>query len=398
MINNSFFSVFIIVSTGLILSRYLRPVIGTLIHRLSKIFPEEIRQCLLEQSKTAYSLLILWAVCHIGFQFVSVEAKWQIFLFPPLKVILAYSLLLLSWQFLDLFEKFISLNLVGKNDPPQASNQITTKPDGSITKHLLPYSKKVLKGLITIAVILLFLQNSGFNVTSLLASLGIGGIAIALAAKETLSNFFGGFTVIVDKPFSVGDWIICNEVEGTVEDIGFRSTKVKTFYDSLLTIPNSVISDSIIDNLGKRQARRTRVTLDITYDTSPEKIEAFVEGIKNIIQSNSYTRKDYYQCYFSGYGSHSLQILLNFFVKVTDWDSELLQKQNIFLEILRLAKELEVEFAFPTQTLDVPSLPGQAKKEKQEFSTETLQKKARSFGPKGSLSRPQGLGLYTPRS
>ena len=398
MINNSLFFILIIVSAGLILSRYLRPVVGVLIQRLSTLFPEEVRQCLLKQSKSAYSLLILWAVCHIGFQFVSVEEKWQIFLYPPLKVILAYSLLLLSWQFLDLFEKFISLNLEGKHDQTETRNQIKVNPTGSIKKHLLPYSKKVLKVLITIAVILIFLQNSGFNVTSLLASLGIGGIAIALAAKDTLSNFFGGFTVIVDKPFSVGDWIVCNEVEGTVEDIGFRSTKVKTFYDSLLTIPNSVISDSIIDNLGKRQARRTRVTLDITYDTSPEKIEAFVEGIKNIIQSNSYTRKDYYQCYFAGYGSHSLQILLNFFVKVTDWDSELLQKQNIFLEILRLAKELEVEFAFPTQTLDVPSFPGQAKKEKQEFSIEKLQKKAQSFGPKGSLSRPQGSGLYTPKS
>ena len=384
MTNNSLIFILIIALTGLILARYLRPVIGLFIRRFSRFFPEEARQCLLDQSKAAYSLLILWFVCSVGFQFVSVEEKWQVFLYQPLKVILAYSLLLISWQFLDILEKLIALNLRAEGD----------SSTDSITKHLLPYSKKILKILIGIIVVLIFLQNSGFNVTSLLASLGIGGVAVALAAKETLGNFFGGFTVIVDKPFRVGDWIVCNEVEGTVEDIGFRSTKVKTFYDSLLTIPNSVIADSIVDNLGKRQARRTRVTLDITYNTSPEKIEAFVEGIKNILQSNAYTRKDYYQCYFSAYGPHSLQILLNFFLRVTDWDSELLQKQNIFLEILRLAKELEVDFAFPTQTLDVPSLPGQAKKERQEFSKEKLQNKAQAFGPQGSLSRPQGLGLY----
>lgn len=334
---------------GLILSRYLRPLIRLLIKKLSKLLPEKMQALALNHPTTAYSLLILWLVCYIGFSFIVVDEKWHIFLYPPLKLILAYSILLISWQFLDLLEKYISLNIQEKKD--QQAN--------AITKHILPYSRKILKGLISITLILIFLQNSGFNVTSLLASLGIGGIAIALAAKETLSNFFGGFTVIADKPFSIGDWIVCNNIEGTVEDIGFRSTKVKTFYDSLLTIPNSVISNSIVDNLGKRKARRIRVTLDITYDTSPENILAFVEGIKNIIQSNSHTRKDYYQCYFTGYGPHSLQILLNFFLKVSDWDSELLQKQNIFLEILRLSKKLKVNFAFPTQTLDIAHLPGQ---------------------------------------
>ena len=386
MTNHSLLLIFIILSIGLFLARYLRPVFGMLIKRLSQIFPEEIRPSLLDQPKTAYSLLILWTVCSIGFQFVSVGEKWQVFLYQPLKVILAFSLIQLSWQFIDILEKFIILSL--------QSSRATTHSADSVTKHLLPYSKKIFKTLLAVIAVLMLLQNSGFNVTSLLAGLGIGGIAIALAAKETLSNFFGGFTVIVDKPFSVGDWIVCNEMEGTVEDIGFRSTKVKTFYDSLLTIPNSVISESIIDNLGKRKARRIRTTLDITYNTPPEKIEAFVEGIKNILKSNAYTRKDYYQCYFSAYGSHSLQILLNFFLKVTDWDSELLQKQNIFLEILRLAQELEIDFAFPTQTLDVPSLPGQTKKEKQKLSKEKLQEKALAFGPEGSLARPQGLGLY----
>ena len=379
------FNIFVVVLIGLILSRYLKPLIALFVKKLARYFPESVEKCLLDQSKAAYSLLILWLVCWIGFSFVSVDEKWEIFLYQSLKVILAYSLLLLSWQFLDILEKLIAFNL---------EEGVDGKSSDSITKHLLPYSKKIFKVLFTVVAVLIFLQNTGFNVTSLLASLGIGGIAIALAAKETLGNFFGGFTVIVDKPFSVGDWIVCDKVEGTVEDIGFRSTKVKTFYDSLLTIPNSLLSNSTIDNLGKRQARRTRLTLDITYDTSPEKIEAFVEGIKNIIESNDYTRKDYYQCYFSDYGPYSLKILLNFFLKVSDWDSELLQKQNIFLEIIRLAKELEVGFAFPTQTLDIPSLPGHTEEKKLELSVAALKNKAQAFGPKGSLSRPKGLGLY----
>ncbi|MCY4322016.1 MAG: mechanosensitive ion channel family protein [Bdellovibrionaceae bacterium] len=361
-----------------------------IIKKLFSFFPEKIQNILIEKNKTAYTLFIFWLICNIGFQFIPKEGKkWEPFLSAPLSFILVVSFLLLVWNAIDILE-----NLIAERLKKQESAVFTD----SITKNILPYSKKIIKALVFIILILVFLQNVGFNVTSLLAGLGIGGVALALAAKETLSNFFGGLSVILDKPFSVGDWILCDKIEGTVEDIGFRSTKIKTFYDSVITVPNSMLSDSVIDNLGKRKARRTRVTLDITYDTPPKKIETFVEGLKNIIQSNSYTRKDYYQCYFSAYGPHSLQILLNFFLKVPDWDTELLQKQNIFLEILSLAKELEVDFAFPTQTLDLLNIPGQKENIKKKFSTEELKAKAKDFGPKGNLSKPQGLGLYKPRN
>ena len=352
--NSSFLFLLLTFGGAVFVSRYSAPVVGLLIKKFSLFLPSDMRAYLKNQSQLPYSLFILWLFCYFGFQFISMQSKWELFLKSPLSFLLTLSLLLMSWNFLDLLEQFIILKLKKRKDGVS----------DSFSKHLLPYLRKILKTLVAIFAILICLQNLGFNVTSILAGLGLGGVAVALAAKETLGNFFGGFTVIIDKPFSIGDWIICNNTEGTVEDIGFRSTKVKTFYDSVLTIPNSVIAGSVIDNLGKRQSRRTRITLDITYDTSPEKIEIFVEGIKNIIQSNPHTRKDYYQCYFSGYSPHSLQILLNFFLKVSDWDSELLQKQNIFLEILRLAKELEIEFAFPTQTLHVPSFPGQEVKKK----------------------------------
>ena len=383
--SHSVFLFSIVILTALLLSRYLRPVLHLAIKKFSAFLPEDIQKILVEKNKTAYSLFVFWLVCKLGFPFVSLEKKWEEFLSAPLKLILATSFLLLIWNIIDILENVVSKSLNRKED-------LGSKD--SITKNILPYSKKILKTLVLIITVLIFLQNIGFNVSSLLASLGIGGVALALAAKETLSNFFGGISVILDKPFAVGDWIVCKDIEGTVEDIGFRSTKVKTFYDSLITVPNSMLSDSVIDNLGKRKARRTRLILDITYDTSPEKIETFVEGLKQIIESNSHTRKDYFQCYFSGYGPHSLQIFLNFFLKVPDWDTELLQKQNIFLEILRLAKKLEVDFAFPTQTLDLLNIPGQQKPNKKKFSNEELKNTAQSFGPEGSLSRPQGLGLF----
>src|SRR5690606_2130508 len=129
-------------------------------------------------------------------------------------------------------------------------------------------------------------QNLGIEVFSVLAGLGIGGLAVALAARDSLANFFGSIMIMVDRPFRVGHWIISKGEEGIVEDIGFRSTKIRTFYNSVVSIPNSELAIAPVDNMGLRRFRRVRTTIGVTYDTPPEKIEAFLEGIKNIIKAN----------------------------------------------------------------------------------------------------------------
>ncbi len=377
-----FRNIFIIFFIGILLARLAHPFIKYIFSKIGQKLNPLLKEKLLSLSKTPYALLVLCGFWQISLSFFSLEENWTPFIAQPLKLVFGYCLIIICYQILDLLEIYVKL-------------LIKDGPNDTIHKHLLPYSKKIIKLIVTFIIILFILQNAGFNVTSLIASLGIGGVAIALGAKETLNNLFGGITIIIDKPFSVGDWIHCGDMEGTVEDIGFRSTKIKTFYDSIVTLPNSMVADSIVDNLGRRQSRRTRITLDLTYDTTPEELEAFVEGIKNILEANEYVRKDYYQVYFIGYGPSSLQIFMNFFLKVSDWNTELLQKQNIFLEILRLSKELNISFAFPTQTLDIPHLPAdKGKPLKTSLDLEALQTKAKSFGPKGTLSRPEGLGIY----
>jgi MscS family membrane protein len=133
--------------------------------------------------------------------------------------------------------------------------------------------------------------------------------------------------------------------------VGFRSTRVRTFYNSLVTMPNSILTTTKIDNMGARRFRRMKQVLSVTYDTSPEKIEAFCEGIRKIIQLHPYMRKDYYQVYFNEYGAASLNILVYVFWATPDWSMELRERHRFLLDILRLAKQLDVEFAFPTQTL-----------------------------------------------
>jgi MscS family membrane protein len=181
--------------------------------------------------------------------------------------------------------------------------------------------------------------------------LGLGGLAFALAAKDLLGNFFGSLTVLLDRPFQIGDWVVIDDVEGSVEEVGFRTTKVRTFYNSLITLPNSVLTNTKIDNMGARRFRRMNTMLGLTYDTSPEKIDAFCEGVRALIQLHPYMRKDYYQVYFNQYSAASLDILIYVFWETPDWNMELRERHRFLLDILRLAKQLDVEFAYPTQTL-----------------------------------------------
>ncbi|MEM6332307.1 MAG: mechanosensitive ion channel family protein [Planctomycetota bacterium] len=185
----------------------------------------------------------------------------------------------------------------------------------------------------------------------LVASLGIGSVAFAFAAKDTVENFFGSVAVLLDRPFNVGDWVQIEGHEGIVEEIGFRSTRVRTFYNSQITIPNSNLVRAVVDNYGRRRYRRWRTMLGVQYDTPPETLAAFTEGIRELIRLHPWTRKDYYQVYCNEFGDFSLQILLYMFFEVPDWNTELRERDRLFRDIVRLADALGVQFAFPTQTV-----------------------------------------------
>lgn len=189
------------------------------------------------------------------------------------------------------------------------------------------------------------------NVWPALTALGIGGVGFAFAAKDTLENFFGSATVLIDKPFGIGDWVVIGDVEGTVEQIGFRSTRVRTFYNSLITVPNANLVRAAVDNYGARRYRRWKCHVGVQYDTSPEKVTAFAEGIRELVRTHPYTRKDYFQVWLNEFAGSSLNILIYVFFETPDWSTELRERERLMLDMMRLADKLGVEFAFPTQTL-----------------------------------------------
>jgi MscS family membrane protein len=216
---------------------------------------------------------------------------------------------------------------------------------------LIPLVSRTLKIVAICAGVLTIAQTFDLPLTGLFGAMGIGAMALALASQDAVSNLFGTATVLIDHPFEIGDWIKTDGVEGTVEAVGFRSTRIRTFYNSLITLPNSRLTTAIVDNLGKRQYRRITATLGIQYDSTPEQIDAFCEGIREIVRRHPYTRKDYYHVYLNGFGDSALEVMLYCFVECPDWSVELREKHRLYVDIMRLAEKLGVQFAFPTQTL-----------------------------------------------
>jgi MscS family membrane protein len=216
---------------------------------------------------------------------------------------------------------------------------------------LIPLLRSSAKIFIAAFGIVFLADNLNINITGLLAGLGIGGIAFALAAQDTVKNFFGSVTVLIDRPFQVGDWVVIGGTEGTVETVGFRSTRIRTFYNSLVTLPNSNLISAQVDNYGARRYRRWKTHLGVAYGTPPEKVDVLCEGIRELVRRHPYTRKDYFHVYLNQFGPSSLDILLYIFWETPDWATELRERHRLGVDILRLTRHLGVEIAFPTQTL-----------------------------------------------
>lgn len=216
---------------------------------------------------------------------------------------------------------------------------------------LIPLLRSSAKIFIAAFGVVFLADNLDINITGLLAGLGLGGIAFALAAQDTVKNFLGSITVLIDRPFQVGDWIVVGDVDGTVESVGFRSTRVRTFYNSLVTLPNANLISAHVDNYGARRYRRWKTHLGVAYDTPPEKVDVLCEGIRELVRRHPYTRKDYFHVYLNQFGPSSLDILIYVFWETPDWSTELRERHRLAVDILRLTHHLGVEIAFPTQTL-----------------------------------------------
>ncbi len=225
--------------------------------------------------------------------------------------------------------------------------------DSSLDDQLVPFVAKTLSIFLIMTAVLVIAQNMGYSVSGLLASLGIGGIAVAMAAKDTIANIFGSIMILVDRPFKVGDWIKASEFEGVVEEIGFRSTRIRTFARTLVNVPNSQLANMVIDNIDARSERRIKMRIGLTYNTTPTQMNAALEGIEAILCQHPGVDQTYKLVKFDEFEDSSLSIFLYYFSSSKVWADYLQVRQEVNMQIMALLQELELEFAFPTRTLHI---------------------------------------------
>ncbi|MCB9742545.1 MAG: mechanosensitive ion channel family protein [Alphaproteobacteria bacterium] len=272
--------------------------------------------------------------------------------------------------------------------------QRTAKTDSRMDDQVAPLLGQALRVVTVLLGVIFVLQNVGVDVASLVAGLGIGGLALALAAQDTLANVFGSLMIFLDRPFQVGDWVIIDgSVEGTVEQVGFRSSRIRAFNGSVITLPNAKVADARIDNMGEREYRRFKTTLGLTYDTPPDLVQAYVEGVRATLKAHPDVRQDYYEVHLSGLGASSVEIMVYCFFAVPDWHSELTARSQLILEFMRLAQELGVSFAFPSQSLYLESTPERPLAAREAADARQLAAVVHSFGPGGERSRPGGPSI-----
>ena len=235
--------------------------------------------------------------------------------------------------------------------------EFTERTHGRLDDQLVPILHSFLTGVVIVVGILRLLVLFGVDTTTMIAGATIGGLAFALASQDTVKNLIGTIMIFLDKPFHIDDWIEAGEVVGTVERVGFRSTQVRAADTSIYQIPNSRLSELVINNKGLRLFRRYNTNLGLRYDTPPELIEAFVKGVREIIIAHPETRSDSYNVEFTGFGDSALLVMVNVYFKSLAWGVEQSSKHRLHIAIVKLAKELGVDFAFPSTTVTIENFP-----------------------------------------
>ncbi len=338
----------LIILIGLIFKKLLAKAIGFILYRIFKKQAREVggKQFYQLTRKPLGSILMLIFI-YIACELLSFPENWHLASSSEfgLRMILfaTYEILLLScliWLGLKIID-FIGLIFLAK----------AMKDDNKMNDHLIPFAVDIIKIIVLCLGIFLILGTVfNLNVGSLIAGLGIGGLAIALAAKETLENLLGSFTIFIDKPFIIGDLVKIGEITGTVEKIGFRSTRIRTFEQSYLTIPNKKMIDAELDNLTMRTSMRVKTNIGLRYDTPVNTIKEIISGIEEHLKNHPRVSNDYV-VKLNEFGESSLQVFIHFYIETTVWSEYMKLREEIMYLIMEAVHQSGGSFAIPGKSV-----------------------------------------------
>ena len=361
-----YFGILILVVLSFIIHKILNTFISIVFTRLLTKFSVEsnlVRR--VKPAAVAASYAIVFMLLKLLFPIVQLPAGLSHYVNMIIGALVPFFVMISLYRFVDVLDIFFT--------------RMSEKTESTLDDQLVPLIRKALKAFVVIIGVLIILQNLDVDILPLLAGLSVGGLAVALAAQDTIKNLLGSIMIFVDKPFQVGHWITSGDIDGTVEEVGIRSTRIRTFRNSIMYVPNGKLADSMIDNHGLRVYRRFYTQISITYNTPADLIELFVEGLRQIVKEHHDTRKDYYNIYLNDMAGSSLNIMFYIFFEVPDWSNELRARHEILLSVIRLAEELGINFAFHTQTLHIENMPGQLSGSPTYKSPEEVKRKLEDF-------------------
>jgi len=339
---------FLVIIVGLIITK---PIISYLLKIAYKLFgskdSDNERDMLKSLLRKPLYYFFLLMILYIGLNSLNFPEEWGLVDSSEfgLKMVLDKGFYLavicsIFWTILRSVE-FIGVKL--KDRAAQTESKVD---DG-----LIPFAIDLTKVLVYIFALVIILGNVfNVNITALVAGLGVGGVAIALASKESIENLLGSFTIFFDKPFAVGDVITLGGVTGKVEKVGFRSTRIRTFDKSIVTVPNKNVINTELDNLGVRPVRRVKFNIGLTYDTTIEQIKNIVNDIQKLVDDHPMTNEDG-RVRFLSFGASSLDIMVLYYVNSPEWEDLINTQQKINYNIIEIVNKHNSEFAFPSTSV-----------------------------------------------
>lgn len=326
-----------IVLAGLVVDLLVRLLVLGFVRKVLRGVRAEVDDRSVRRAVRGVGLVATTFVWLVALELLGLPLAAFAILQPAARFALVLAIFWLGWRATDLLAEVVGAH--------------AASTDTKLDDILVPMVRKTIKVLLVVFAMLNLAPMLGLNLGPLLAAIGVGSFGFAFAFKNSLENLFGSVTVILDRPFQVGDWIVIDGVEGTVETVGLRSTRIRTFYNSLVTMPNAALITTKVDNYGLRKYRRWSTKVGILYGTPVARIDAFCEAIREIVREHPYTRKDYYQVWLNGFGDSALEILVYVFWEAPDWQTELRERHRLMLDMMRVADELGVDFAFPSRTV-----------------------------------------------
>ena len=297
--------------------------------KLIRLYIEGIRV-----STLPFGLFIFSLTWFFGVRFLEFDFELLAFFMRATYILMAFSAVWSSLHIVD----YLSLLFIRKNN----------KNKNKFDDVLIPLLRKATKVVVVSFGAILIAHSLTFDIASILAGLGIGGVAVAFAAKDTIANIFGSITVLIDRPFDIGDYVILDKgIEGTIEQVGFRSTRIRTPANSVVTVPNSILANMSIDNYGLRKYRRFKTSLCVKHIVEAEKLELFCQQLRKQFSQNELLVKDESLVYVYDINERAILVLINVFFDTNKYSIELDSRQKLICDILKLAAALEIPLASP---------------------------------------------------